>query len=73
MKYAIDQIIDNIAILENIETKEKLEVDIKLLPKNVKEKNVLVEKNGKYFKDKKEEEARLKRIEEKLKRLQNLD
>ncbi len=73
MKYAIDQIIDNIAILENIETKEKLEVDTKLLPKNVKEKNVLVEKNGKYFKDKKEEEARLKRIEEKLKRLQNLD
>ena len=43
MKYAIDQIIDNIAILENIETKEKLEVDTKLLPKNVKEKNVLVE------------------------------
>ena len=73
MKYAIDQIIDNIAILENIETKEKFEVDTKLLPKNVKEKNVLVEKNGKYFKDKKEEEARLKRIEEKLKRLQNLD
>ena len=73
MKYAIDQIIDNIAILENIETKENLEVDTKLLPKNVKEKNVLVEKNGKYFKDKKEEEARLKRIEEKLKRLQNLD
>lgn len=73
MKYAIDQIIDNIAILENIETKEKLEVDTKLLPKNVKEKNVLVEKNGKYSKDKKEEEARLKRIEEKLKRLQNLD
>ena len=73
MKYAIDQIIDNIAILENIKTKEKLEVDTKLLPKNVKEKNILVEKNGKYFKDKKEEEARLKRIEEKLKRLQNLD
>ena len=73
MKYAIDQIIDNIAILENIETKEKLEVDTKLLPKNVKEKNILVEKNGKYFKDKKEEEARLKRIEEKLKRLQYLD
>ena len=73
MKYAIDQIIDNIAILENIETKEKLEVDTKLLPKNVKEKNILVEKSGKYFKDKKEEEARLKRIEEKLKRLQNLD
>lgn len=73
MKYAIDQIIDNIAILENIETKEKLEVDTKLLPKNFKEKNILVEKNGKYFKDKKEEEARLKRIEEKLKRLQNLD
>ncbi len=73
MKYAIDQIIDNIAILENIETKEKLEVDTKLLPKNVKEKNILVEKNGKYFKDEKEEEARLKRIEEKLKRLQNLD
>jgi hypothetical protein len=73
MKYAIDQIIDNIAILENIETKEKLEVDTNLLPKNIKEKNILVEKNGKYFKDKKEEEARLKRIEEKLKRLQNLD
>lgn len=73
MKYAIDQIIDNIAILENIETKEKLEVDTNLLPKNIKEKNILVEKNGKYFKDKKEEAAILKRIEEKLKRLQNLD
>ena len=43
MKYAVDEIIDEIAIIENIETEEKKEVSIKVLPKNIKEGNVVVE------------------------------
>ena len=31
MRYAVDQIIEGIAILENIETKEKKEVNISLI------------------------------------------
>ena len=37
MRFAIDRINDNIVTLENIETKEMINVDKSLLPKNIKE------------------------------------
>ena len=43
--YAVDEIIDDIAILENIETKEKEEVDIKKLPKEVREGSIIVKEH----------------------------
>ncbi|MCI8460483.1 MAG: DUF3006 family protein [Bacilli bacterium] len=71
MKYAVDEIIDEIAIIENIETEEKKEVSIKVLPKNIKEGNVVVE-NITYKLDTKEEEIRRKIIKDKLERLKKL-
>ena len=41
MKYAIDRIEEDIAILENLETKEKLEVALNLLPENAREQAIV--------------------------------
>lgn len=47
MKYSIDRIEDNIAIIQNIETGEKIEINIELLPENIKEGTIL-KKEEKY-------------------------
>lgn len=44
MKYSIDRIEENIAILENLEDGTKKEVNIKLLPENIVEGNIIIEK-----------------------------
>ena len=69
MKYAIDRIEENIAILENINTKEKLEINITELPKGIKEGSILVIKDNKYIIDEDEEEKRRKIILEKFNKL----
>ena len=61
MKYAIDRIEENIAILEDINTKE--------LPKEIKEGNILLFKDNKYIIDEDEEEKRRKIILEKFNKL----
>ncbi len=71
MKFAVDEIIDNIAILENIETKEKKEVDLSILPKNIKEGNIVLE-GEKYKLASDEEKTRRDAIREKLERLKKL-
>lgn len=68
MKYVIDRIEENIAVLEEINTKEKKEVEIKLLP-NVKEGDLLRFEDGVFIKDDKLKEERKKSITEKLNRL----
>lgn len=73
MKWAVDEIIDNIAVLENIETLEKLEVDISLLPYFVHEGSILISQDNKYILDETEEERRRRLIEEKFKRLRSND
>lgn len=73
MKYVVDQIVDEIAVLENIETQEKKNVNLSLLPDNIQEQNVVIEETEvKYTLDKKEEETRKETIEEKLERLKQL-
>lgn len=69
MKYSIDRIENNIAVLENLQDKEKREVDISLLPKGSREGSILLFRNDKYELDLDEEEIRRKRIMEKFKRL----
>ncbi len=41
MKYSIDRIENNIAIIQNIETGEKQEIDISLLPEDIKEGTII--------------------------------
>lgn len=68
MKYAVDQIIDGIAVLENLETKEKKEIGISELPHNTKEGSILIEEKV-YKIDSKEEDKRRKMLRNKLERL----
>lgn len=72
MNYAVDRIDENIATIENINNKEKKEVPLELLPKNVKEGSVITLENDTYILNSNEEETRRKIIEEKLNRLKNL-
>lgn len=71
MKYSVDRIENNIIILENLDTKEIKE--IKKLSFKIKEGDILVYKDNKFIKDDKEKDNRLKLLEEKLKRVQNID
>jgi hypothetical protein len=71
MKYAVDRIENNIAILENIEDKNIIEISLDLLPNGVKEKDILKLENENYVLDNDEKEERLRRIKEKMERLKN--
>ena len=73
MKYIIDRIEDNIAILENQETKEMIDIDINELPVNIKEGNVLIYENKKYYIDVNLEQERKKNILEKFQKLRKND
>ena len=71
MKWAIDKIENNLALLENIETGEKKEVPTFLLPINTKEGSLLLEKENTYIICLSDEEKRRKEIEERFKRLRS--
>lgn len=60
MKYSIDRIENSIAVLENIDTKEIKEVDVSLLPENIKESNIVIYENNEYKLDQQTEESRKK-------------
>lgn len=66
MKWAVDRIIDNIAILENIDSLEKKEVDISLLPSSIKDGTILIFKDNTYIEDISEEEKRRREIYKKF-------
>ena len=69
MKYAIDKIENNVALLENIKDGSKKEVDIKMLPLNVKETDILYYNGKVYLVDNNEKEKRIKIIREKMEKL----
>ena len=58
MKYSIDRIENNIAILENIDTQEIIEVDINLLPVGSKETSIIKIEDNQYILDTQEEQKR---------------
>lgn len=68
MKFAVDRIEGEYAILENIETGEKREELLTFLP-IVKEKDILIFEDNLYKKDDAERQRRMKEIREKLERL----
>ena len=73
MKYAIDRIEENIVVLEDINTKEKKEVQKDLLPPNIKDGTILIFENNEYKLDLNEEELRRKQIQERFNRLRKKD
>ena len=70
-KYAVDRIEDKFAVLENIKTREIKLVELLLLPV-VKEKDIIIYKDGYYQVDDVERRKRLKMIEAKLKKLKSI-
>lgn len=69
MKFAIDRIEKDIAVLENIDNNDIIEVNVNELPKNVKEKDIVKKENNEYVLDVKEKEERINRINEKFEML----
>lgn len=69
MKYAVDRVEENIAVCQNLDTNEIIEIDLKLLPKRIKDGTILIYEDNKYKIDKKEEEKRKLAILEKFNRL----
>ena len=72
MKYAVDEIIDNIVTLEDIETKEKKYIEKELLLEDIYDGAILIYEDDTYKLDISEETLRRKRIIEKLNRLKNI-
>ena len=66
MKYAIDRIEENIAILESINDKTQKEVPIKVLPSNIKEGTILTYENNIYKIDEVTEHERRTSIKNKF-------
>ena len=71
MKWVVDRIEAKIAILENIETLEKREVAVTLLPSFLHEGAILVYQDNNYKIDMNEEVRRRKELEDRFKRLRN--
>lgn len=71
MKWIVDRIEENLAILENEETKQKKEIDISTLPFLIKEGSILIEKNQTYLLDIENEQKKRKEIKDKFERLRS--
>lgn len=69
MKYSVDRIENDIAVLEDVTTKEKIELNINYLPKKIKEGTILEKKDDSFIIDEEEENVRRKRIVEKFNKL----
>lgn len=69
MKFAIDRIEGNIAVCQNIENKEIVEIDVCNLPKEIKEGSVVFFDGKDYFLDEEEENKIRKRIQDKMNKL----
>ena len=71
MKYSVDEIIDEIIKLEDLETRDVVYLDKKDLDFDIRENDILVFKNNKYYKDDNLKEKRIDMLKEKLERLKN--
>lgn len=69
--WAVDQIENTTAIIENITTKEKKEVNIQLLPQNIKEGSLISYKNKNYKLELTQEKQRRIDILEKFQKLRD--
>ena len=69
MKYAVDSIVDEIAVIEDIETGEKKEVSLELLPEEIQEGNILLFQDNEYYINREYEAVRRQSLEEKMEEL----
>ena len=71
MIYIVDKIEDNIAVLENKDTREIINVNISYLPSLIKEGSILKYDGSKYYIDNELEMKRRQDLLERFKRLRN--
>ena len=69
MKYVVDHIVDDIVVLEQIDTKDIIEVNKNSIPFKVKDGNILIKENNSFHLDSEEETKRKDKLQEKLNRL----
>ena len=69
MMYSVDKIENDVATIENILTKELINVKQKDLPNNVKEKDILMYDGNSYILDVSLKEERLKKLKDKMEKL----
>lgn len=65
-QYTIDRFEDNIAVCEDRETRETINVKIEELPKEAREGSILDYKDGKFFINKEQEKKIEQRIKQKM-------
>ena len=73
MKYAVDRIEDNLVIIENLETKEIIEIEKDKLPEGIKDGTILIYEDEEYKLDLNEEELRRRQIQDRFNRLRKKD
>ena len=73
MKYAVDRIEDNLVIIENLETKEIIEIGKDKLPEGIKDGTILIYEDEEYKLDLNEEELRRRQIQARFNRLRKKD
>jgi len=71
-RYCVESIEDNIIKLENLTTKEIIYITKEELEFSVKENDILLFKDNKYYLDNATKDKRLKTIKEKLEKLKKL-
>ena len=69
MKYSVDRIENDIAILENLDTREIIEVNINELPMNIHDGIILLYDGTNYTIDREENKSRIEMMREKMSRL----
>lgn len=69
MKYIIDRIENNTVVCENQETKTMESFSIKQFPKEIKDGDIVILKNGKFEKEELETKSQKEKINELMKKL----
>lgn len=71
IEYTIDRIEEDIAVCENRQTKEIINIKVGELPEDIREGTILIYKDGKYILNHEKEQEIEKRIKEKMDNLWN--
>ncbi len=66
MMYSVDKIENDVATIENLLTKELINVKLKDLPNNVKEKDMLIYDGNSYMLDESLKEKRTRMLKDKM-------
>lgn len=73
MKYSVDRIEENVCVLENLESEEIIEIELKKLPKGVHEGSIVIINDGLFNLDLEEEQKRRTDLRERLERLKKIE